>query len=763
MNASQEKSRVPLFNRNAQASDLATFGSGSSPNGSKTRRGLLVSQRMLLLVLLLALPILVFTGLLLNSQQQQIDFAQSERDGAEYVDQLGVLLQRLTEDRILTSERRMGFSSSKTKQAKTAEINTIFTAIDDLEARFGNKYETNQSYQALKNQWIELNKKISDSTIQQNEINYDELIEDRWFSMLDVVLNKSNLILDPTLNGYFIQDLVANKLARVTYLLGELSSRSNIALLTKNIDSLTRQDLIGVIALLRSEMANSEQVALILDGKKEVIDGFYKPIQLNNSSIELQIRNIIMLKIINNTSKITYPSEKFVNLMTELLNNYYKDYNDAAKKLKKLLDSRISSLQNVQRLIFLGLALLIPLIALITFLIIRSITRPLAEMSVVAQKFGLGDLSQDMPVRSRDEIGRLGSVFNDSIKQLRGLLGQQEQERVKNLALQQNIGEFLNVAMDISGGDLTKKGRVTEDALGNVVDAINLMTEEIGYLLKDVQSASSKVNLGATSLSQVSTGIAFEAQEQSKISTSAQAQTLEVTTNMRQMSEAAEVAAQTAQEALQAGQAGQKAVADTVAGIQNIRREVQNISRGMKSLANRSLEISEIIETISGIAAQTNLLALNATVEASSAGEAGARFATVADEVRKLSEEAERATSRVTSLVRAIQTETQAAVVGVEAGAKEVELGFEIASGAGARLQEISVLTAQSANFAQTIASSTRNQLDQMGDVAKAVQSMAGTASQTEQDSKQGQDSAQALVQLSERLSQSLSRFQLPS
>jgi hypothetical protein len=133
----------------------------------------------------------------------------------------------------------------------------------------------------------------------------------------------------------------------------------------------------------------------------------------------------------------------------------------------------------------------------------------------------------------------------------------------------------------------------------------------------------------------------------------------------------------------------------------------------MKSLATRSLEISEIVETISGIAAQTNLLALNATVEASSAGEAGARFATVADEVRKLSEEAERATSRVTSLVRAIQTETQAAVVGVEAGAKEVELGFEIATGAGQRLQEIAALTIQSANFAQTIASGTRNQLNQ--------------------------------------------------
>ncbi len=416
---------------------------------------------------------------------------------------------------------------------------------------------------------------------------------------------------------------------------------------------------------------------------------------------------------------------------------------------------------NLSNLLLTGLVLMVGLI--LALLIATSTRQRLAKLENAANTLRSGNFGVRVNVVGQDEIGNVAQAFNTSLGQLQELQVERELELQKGVKLQENVSDFLQVAMDISGGDLTKKGRVTEDALGNVVDAINLMTEEIGYLLKDVQNVSSEVNLGASSLSQVSTGIAFEAQEQSKISTSAQAQTLEVTTNMRQMSEAAEVAAQTAQEALQAGQAGQKAVADTLVGIQNIRREVQNISRGMKSLANRSLEISEIVETISGIAAQTNLLALNATVEASSAGEAGARFATVADEVRKLSEEAERATSRVTSLVRAIQTETQAAVVGVEAGAKEVELGYEIATGAGQRLQEISALTTQSANFAQTIASSTRNQLDQINNVAKAVQSMAGTASQTEQESKQGKDSAQALVQLSERLSQSLSRFQLPS
>ena len=51
--------------------------------------------------------------------------------------------------------------------------------------------------------------------------------------------------------------------------------------------------------------------------------------------------------------------------------------------------------------------------------------------------------------------------------------------------------------MDIADGDFTKRGVVSEDALGNVVDAINLMVEELGGLLRDVQQAALSVNEGA--------------------------------------------------------------------------------------------------------------------------------------------------------------------------------------------------------------------------------------------------------------------------
>ncbi|MCV4615026.1 hypothetical protein OFM04_34540, partial [Escherichia coli] len=79
-----------------------------------------------------------------------------------------------------------------------------------------------------------------------------------------------------------------------------------------------------------------------------------------------------------------------------------------------------------------------------------------------------------------------GAVFNDAVAQLRAKAEADAEAMRQNQILQQNIAEFLNVTMDIAQGDLTKRGVVTEDVLGNVVDAVNLTVEEIAYLLKDV-------------------------------------------------------------------------------------------------------------------------------------------------------------------------------------------------------------------------------------------------------------------------------------
>jgi len=400
---------------------------------------------------------------------------------------------------------------------------------------------------------------------------------------------------------------------------------------------------------------------------------------------------------------------------------------------------------------------------ILTVLILRSILPRLRALREGAEALQRRQFEHRVAVSGRDEVGVLAATFNEAARQLQ-LKAQADAEQLKqSTLLQQNIREFLDVAMEIAQGDLTRRGRVTEDVLGSVVDAINLVLEEMGGLLKDVQRAADLVNQGAGELARTSAVIAQGAESQAQIAQQAQGQAVEVSSAIRQMAERATQTTEAARRALQAAQAGQAAVQNTLAGMQGIRREVSNISKGIKGLSDRSLEISEIIETISGFAAQTNLLALNAAIEAAGAGEAGARFAIVAEEVRRLAEDSAKAAQRVTTLIGGIQAEIQAVASSVEAGTKEVEEGYRIANQAGERLQEIAQLTTQSAQLVQAISQATQAQAQRVAQVGQAVQAIAATAGQTREQSFKGRQAAERLRQLAEQLSLGLARFRLPA
>jgi twitching motility protein PilJ len=415
---------------------------------------------------------------------------------------------------------------------------------------------------------------------------------------------------------------------------------------------------------------------------------------------------------------------------------------------------------NILTLIAFAVSLLVGIV--LTVLIARSITARLGELTRAANALRDGNLETSVNTRGADEIGIVGDTFNDAIVQLRGFSKQQEQELQRGLELQGNIGNFLNVTMDISQGDFTKKGHVTDDVLGNVVDAINVMTEEIGLLLKDVSSAADQVLKGSNQMTAVNDHIAQSTEGQARLAEQARARSVEVTASIRAMAQGAAQTAQAAQQTLQASQQGQVAVTETMAGMESVRREMQGLNEGVQSLALRSGEIQTIVKTIANFASQTNLLALSAALEAAGAGESGKRFASVADQVRKLADDSTKATQQITALIKSFEGDISALSTRAEGGAREVEQGYKVAAQAGARLQDISRLAQQSAALVQGISSVTQQQAVNVEQVSRAAQVIASTAAQTGTESAKGRQAAQELRQLSQELTQNLSRFRLP-
>ena len=394
----------------------------------------------------------------------------------------------------------------------------------------------------------------------------------------------------------------------------------------------------------------------------------------------------------------------------------------------------------------------------------RRISKPVGQVVRIAERVGQGDLSKLVPVTSRDEIGQLAHTFNDTVVRLRSLVqteAERDDERRKREDLQRNITRFLDIATEIAQGDLSKRGDVTSDILGSVVDAINVMVDELGALIKDVRQSARQVSGSANDLIVTMDQMTAGAQAQSREAMGVSSAMEELTLSVRQVAENAEASASAARLTLDSAQKGGDAVKVGLVGMQRIRGEVQGISKKIKTLADRSLEISEIVNTIEEISSQTNLLALNAAIEAAGAGEAGLRFAVVAEEVRKLAERSAKAAKDIVVLIKTIQTETQEAVIAMEDGTKEVESGYRTAVQTGESLRDIGDISKKSAELAQDISLATQQQVRGVESVAVAVQSIAGVAVQTEKGVVEARKTMDHVVKLAEELMTSLTRFKL--
>lgn len=130
---------------------------------------------------------------------------------------------------------------------------------------------------------------------------------------------------------------------------------------------------------------------------------------------------------------------------------------------------------------------------------------------------------------------------------------------------------------------------------------------------------------------------------------------------------------------------GGNIVKDAIIQMRRIETTVNASAGVVAKLGERSQEIVQIVDAISGIAEQTNLLALNAAIEAARAGEHGRGFAVVA-------ESSQEAAKRIASLITEIRTDTANAVDAMGEGTKEAKDGAEAVNSAGEVFRDVAAL-----------------------------------------------------------------------
>ena len=186
------------------------------------------------------------------------------------------------------------------------------------------------------------------------------------------------------------------------------------------------------------------------------------------------------------------------------------------------------------------------------------------------------------------------------------------------------------------------------------------------------------------------------------------------------------------------------------AGTQKIRDIVESSAHSVQMLDQRSSEIVGMVSLITDITAQTNLLALNAAIEAARAGENGRGFAVVAGEVRALASRTASAAEAISRGITSIRDATRGAITLMEQGVADVDEQLQRADNAS---DDNDLLHQTVETLFGVIAAMDTNSKEhgrQAGQVAQTTQALAEVIQTLRYNSRQVQETATRLQQLSD-------------
>jgi methyl-accepting chemotaxis protein len=348
------------------------------------------------------------------------------------------------------------------------------------------------------------------------------------------------------------------------------------------------------------------------------------------------------------------------------------------------------------------LMIMVVLLGIVVLFISMKLSKPIQNMALVLKDIaeGEGDLTKSITVTSKDELGEMAIFFNRFIEKLNGI-----------------VLSIRDYSRSIASGSEELRMRMEEIS----------QTENI--LLETSSSTS-------TAVEEMAGNIATIAENTNHLSMNADAtETL-------------------------AGE-GKKAVQGTITGINKVKSVLQEGTKEVKVLGEKTSEIGKIITVINDIADQTNLLALNAAIESARAGEHGRGFAVVADEVRKLAERTTESTKEITKMITIIQQETGNVIQRMEEANVEVINGVALADSTGDILERIVSQVTDLKQMINMVATSTSEQSSATNEISsqtiKVAQSVEGTGAAVNQSTA----STKEIAEVCERLNEIVNMFKL--
>lgn len=506
------------------------------------------------------------------------------------------------------------------------------------------------------------------------------------------------------------------------------------------------KDALESIALLKSDLfqINSEMQNFMLEADSNAAEKNIKTIKNLTNDIELNfgitlesVRSQGKLDAINKANSIWKEYQKTLleevlpaatngdvlkasYLMTGIQAERFNTFSKAVAQMVERIRSDVSATEqqvasSVRVKLTISAAItivLIGLIALFSYFITVSITRPLKSCVEFAKDMAGGKLDARLEVRGGGEAAELAGAMNVMAENLHSVVLRIGSASEVLTSIDNNLENAAHKAVD-SALMQEKSVLETSQAIIKINESVHEVYEGVDRLSESAtETSASSLEMAATieeiamsaekleeAVEEVSSSITEMASSIKEIgisivnlldaSTTTASSIAEMDATIRQVEKNAIDSAAISETVRSDAEVGKNAVLEAIAGMQAIRASSQITSEVVETLSLRVNDIGAILSVIDEVAEQTNLLALNAAIIAAQAGEHGKGFAVVADEIRELAERTSSSTREIAAVIKGVQEETCRAVDAISQAEESISDGEKLSQRSGAALEKI--------------------------------------------------------------------------
>ncbi len=352
--------------------------------------------------------------------------------------------------------------------------------------------------------------------------------------------------------------------------------------------------------------------------------------------------------------------------------------------------------------------------ALISLYIFRRINKPITELSQGIDRLANGDLTSEVKVLHRDELGIVSGELNETIVKWRGMMSALVDT---STTLSASSEELATISSQLASGSeevgsqsnmVASAGEQLSSTLSNMSDSAQVMNNTSGTIAAAIEELNASIN-----------EVARNCSDETKIAADAATKTLEA-------------------------------------------KEL------MDELGSCAQSVDQVVAMVNRISEHTNLLALNATIEAASAGSAGKGFAVVAGEVKKLAHEAAASNNTISEQMKKIQDYASRSMVSIDAVNHTIEEVNVISQSIAAAIEqqtattrEISRSVSKSSDQVREVSLAVEESSTGAREVSTNIAQVSEAARQTAEAANQTRGSSDELSQMAQKLSLMVGEFKI--